>query len=181
MLISLSKNNINFVFLFGLRGRSVVVFFFLSVVVPLGCLLSKHADHRDIKSWTAPKHPPSGSFPLWSSSLTALRSPWPPLSPALPFFPASLSLDIRAQCLMGWNLFWWSRQKKVLRVCCWCLFRKIHMLLICFSGRVLGVFYTLTHFAEEKLDTELCEGCDLSFWREGIHFPFCSHTHALQL
>lgn len=150
MLISRSKNNINFVFLFSLSGRSVVVFFFLSVVVPLGCLLSKHADHRDIKSWTAPKCPPSGFFPLWSSSLTAFRSPWPPISLGLPFFPTSLSLDIRAQCLMGFSLFWWSGQKKVFAagVC----LKKIHMLLICFSGVALGVFYTLTHFAKEKLD-----------------------------
>lgn len=155
--------------------------FFLSVVVPLGCLLSKDADHRDINSWTAPKHPPSGFFPLWSSSLTAFRSPWPPISPTLPFFPAFLSLDIRAQCLMGWNLILLKRTKESVSVCCWCLFKKdsyaSHLLL----WVALGVFYTLTHFAEEKLDIKLCEGCELSFWREGIHFPFCSRTHALQL
>lgn len=63
------SNSIRDVFLFSPGGKSDVVrvYVCVCVVVPLGCLLSKHADHRDIRSWTSPKHPPSGFFTFWSS------------------------------------------------------------------------------------------------------------------
>lgn len=110
------SNSIRDVFLFSPRGKSDVVrvYVCVCVVVPLGCLLSKHADHRDIRSWTAPKHPPSGFFTFWSSLAH---------HPDLHSLPLSHFFTI----VQG------GGQNEVLSVCCWCLFRKIQTLLICYS------------------------------------------------
>lgn len=178
MLIARS-NCIRDVFLFSPGGKSNVLrnYVCVCVVVPLGCLLSKHADHRDIKSWTSPKHPPSGFFAFWSSLSHHPDLHFLPLSH---FFPTDIQGFVSHEFLLVLLKSNEGGQKEVLSVCCWCLFRDSYASHL-FLWVALGVFYTLTHFAEEKLDTEPCEGCDLLFWLKEGHFLFRLCAHVLLL
>ncbi len=174
MLISQSKsNNINFVFLFGPRGRSVVVFFFLSVVVPLVCLLSKHTDHR-LPSVLHQVSPLSGHR---SNSLSLTLTSTLSCSPIL----SSLSLS---RLISGLSVSWVSayfveEDKRT----CWkfaagaCLERFIR-----FSSASLGGVRSVLHI------DPLCRG---KAWHRivwgvwslilawGNTFSICSRTHAL--